>query len=110
MNKFTLVATALMLPAFAFAGKQQVKPLDAPVAKVAASSEIESYTWKDLGEGTFSDFVLSNLFVGIFNEPVKVMVQESEQKTGCVPAGKSMAEKRQRKFQRRTQLPCDRCL
>ena len=49
MNKFTLVATALMLPAFAFAGKQQVKPLDAPVAKVAASSEIESYTWKDLG-------------------------------------------------------------
>lgn len=82
MNKFTLVATALMLPAFAFAGKQQVKPLDAPVAKVAASSEIESYTWKDLGEGTFSDFVLSNLFVGIFNEPVKVMVQESEQKPG----------------------------
>lgn len=82
MKKFTLVATALLLPSLAFAGEMPMCTLDTPVAKVAASSDFESYTWKDLGEGTYSDFVLSNLFVGFFNEPVKVMVQESEQKPG----------------------------
>lgn len=70
MKKFTLAVAALCIAASSLAQA----PAQAP--------DYSSYTWKDLGEGTMSDFVLCNLVVGFFNDPVKVQVQESEQVSG----------------------------
>lgn len=39
-------------------------------------------TWTAIGEGTYSDVVLSNLFSGYFNDPVTVTVEESDQTPG----------------------------
>lgn len=70
MKKFTLAVAALCMAVSSLAQA----PAQAP--------DYSSYTWKDLGEGTMSDFVLSNVVVGFFNDPVKVQVQESEQVPG----------------------------
>ncbi len=42
----------------------------------------EDQTWKDLGIGTYSDAIMTNLFEGFSNDPVEVTVQESEQTPG----------------------------
>ena len=79
MKKFTIAAAALCVTAAAFAQS----PLEnVALQKSAQAPDYSSYTWKDLGEGKLKDFVLCNLFVGFFNEPVTVQVQESEQKPG----------------------------
>ncbi len=83
MNKFTLAFSAILLSATAFAQQREVKALDVqPVKAAAPALAADDQEWKDLGEGTYSDVVLSNLFVGYFNDPVKVQIQESVTKPG----------------------------
>lgn len=52
----------------------------APVLK-AEDFDVDE-TWKELGVGTYSDAVMTNLFAGFSNEPVEVTVEESEQTPG----------------------------
>lgn len=83
MKKSILAISALFLSASLFAQSMESRVLTYPVAKAPTPSATDAVqTWKDLGEGIFSDFVLSNLFVGYFNDPVTVKVQESEQNPG----------------------------
>lgn len=87
MKKSTLAISALLLSTTAFAQTHELGVLNSPLSKAtpekgAPAKAAGEQTWKDLGEGTFSDFVMSNLFMGYFNDPVKVMVQESEQTPG----------------------------
>lgn len=83
MKKSILAISALFLSASLFAQSMESRVLTDSVDKAPTPSATGAVqTWKDLGEGIFSDFVLSNLFVGYFNDPVTVKVQESEQNPG----------------------------
>lgn len=83
MKKITLIISTLLLSATVSAQYPESRELTHAVIKEQAPAGADaSQTWKDLGEGVFSDFVLSNLFVGYFNDPVTVTVQESEQNPG----------------------------
>lgn len=78
MRKLLLLAVALVFAAGASA--QTVAEKYAQKRQVAKADATE--TWKDLGEGTYSDIVISNINRGFSNNPVKVLVQESEQTPG----------------------------
>lgn len=79
MKNFLLPALVLTLAAGASAQTLTEVPFSGPKAvKAAASND----TWKDIGEGVYSDFIISNILKGQFNDPVKVQVQESEQTPG----------------------------
>lgn len=78
MQKYLLPLLALTLGLGASAQTlQEIEPVMAKASQTRAEE-----TWKDLGEGEFSDFVLSNLFYSYLAEPIKVQVQESEQTPG----------------------------
>lgn len=79
MKNFLLPALVLTLAAGASAQTIAKVPCSGPrTVKAAPSSD----TWKDLGEGLYSDFIVSNIVRGEFNDPVTVKVQESEQTPG----------------------------
>lgn len=74
-----------MLATTAFASSRSVESLDAQTIKKIApakAAKAAEQTWKDLGKGEFSDFVLSNLFTQYYNEVDSVLIQESEQTPG----------------------------
>lgn len=78
MKAFLLSALVLTLASGASA--QSLK--EATLTKSPVINEEAGETWKDLGEGTYSDFIISNIAHGYFNDPVPVQIQESEQTPG----------------------------
>ncbi|MDE6287551.1 MAG: hypothetical protein K2M00_02050, partial [Muribaculaceae bacterium] len=103
MKKFYLLALALGLSASAAiagpaqrlvkTGRSVVKEsltkkssdsrMTARKAPVLKAEDFDAdQTWKDLGTGTYSDAVMTNLFQGFSSDPVEVTVQESEQTPG----------------------------
>lgn len=78
MRAFLLSAIALTLAA----GLSAQTLEETQVSRLKAVTSETGETWKDLGEGEFSDFIVSNIARGNFNDPVKVMIQESEQTPG----------------------------
>lgn len=52
------------------------------IAANMTTSADEGETWTDLGTGTYSDAILSNIGKGFDNKPVEVTVQESQQTPG----------------------------
>lgn len=94
MNKSTIAILSLLLSTSAFAQTLQEKYPEAPVKKQAVT-RADDGAWKDLGEGTYSDFVLSNLFVGYFNDPVTVQIQESTETPGVYRIVKPWSSKDQ---------------
>lgn len=52
------------------------------IAANMTTSADEGETWTDLGTGTYSDAILSNIGKGFDNRPVEVTVQESQQTPG----------------------------
>lgn len=80
MKRFILPAVALVLTMSATARTATPKTVKSDVKREAVTRADE--TWKDLGDGVYSDFVLSNLYKGYFNDPITVKVQESEQNPG----------------------------
>lgn len=82
MKKYLLTLAAIMLATTALAMPRGIVRLDAQTVKKIAPEKADAQTWKNIGEGQFSDFVLSNLFKQYVNDPVDVQYQESEQTPG----------------------------
>lgn len=82
MNKqlLLLAAAALATSGIAVAKTAEPLSLDKPVTKVTKAAD--ERTWKTLGEGEYSDAILSNLFRNFYNDPITVTVEECEQTPG----------------------------